>query len=278
MSIVSGGMAGITFVRHLSGKMMPEKVYRVLVVWALFLFLWEGSLYAGIFKSMLLAPPTAVLEKTFYFLEKGYLQINIAASLSRFLAGFAIAIIVAVPSGIAFGLSRGLYEWLSPVLNFIRMIPPPAMLPFVIILLGIGETPAVFVIAIGCFFPVFMNTMRGVREVETIHVEVVQTMGGGRADLLRHVIIPSAMPTILTGVRIGFGIGWLVLVCAEVVAADSGLGFMIEGARLLLETPTVFVGMATICVLGLTMDILLKRVEKFFILRNGGGYLNYREG
>lgn len=89
-------------------------------------------------------------------------------------------------------------------------------------------------------------------------------------DVLRYVIVPSALPTILTGIRIGFGIGWLVLVSAEIVAADSGLGFMIEGARNLLEAPKVFVGMATVCVLGLTIDFFLKKIETFFILRRGG--------
>jgi ABC-type nitrate/sulfonate/bicarbonate transport system permease component len=152
-----------------------------------------------------------------------------------------------------------------------RMIPPTAILPFAIIVLGIGEGPAIFVIALGSFFPILLNTVQGVREAEKIHIEVIQTMGGGRADVLKHVIIPSALPTILTGIRIGFGIGWLVLVSAEIVAADSGLGFMIEGARNRLETPTIFAGMTTICVLGLIMDFFLKKVEQFFMIRRGSG-------
>jgi ABC-type nitrate/sulfonate/bicarbonate transport system permease component len=151
-----------------------------------------------------------------------------------------------------------------------RMIPAPAILPFAIILLGIGEGPAIFVIALGAFFPILLNTMQGVREAERIHIEVIQTLGGSSADVLKQVIIPSALPTILTGIRIGFGIGWLVLVSAEIVAADSGLGFMIEGARSRLETPALFVGMTTVCALGLTMDVFLKKIEKFFILRRGG--------
>ena len=243
------------------------------MAWVLFLLLWEGTLSLGIFKSMLLAPPSVIITKTVYFLKKGYLQANIIATMSRFLAGFSIALLTAVPAGIALGLSKKAYEWLAPLLNFMRMIPAPALLPFAIILLGIGERPAVFVIALGCFFPILLNTVQGVREAEKIHIEVVQTMGGNSIDVLRHVIVPSALPTILTGIRIGFGIGWLVLVSAEIVAADSGLGFMIEGARNRLETPTVFVGMTTVCALGLAMDIFLKKIESFFILRRGGAFL-----
>lgn len=261
--------------KRFSGKALSERLYGSFLAWSLFVGLWEWSIYTGIFKSMLLAPPTVIIEKMLYFLEKGYLQINIAASLGRFFAGFVIAILIAIPLGLILGLFKRLYEWIAPLLNFIRLIPPPAILPFAIILLGIGESPAVFVIALGSFFPILMNTVQGVKETETIHLEVVKTMGGNRVDLIRHVIFPSAIPTVMTGIRIGFGIGWLVLVSSEVVAADSGLGFMLEGARNLLETPTIFVGMTTICILGLMIDVFLKRIERFFILRKGGGYLTY---
>ncbi|MEK6691584.1 MAG: ABC transporter permease [Nitrospirota bacterium] len=261
--------------KRFSGKALSERLYKSFLAWSLFIGLWEWSIYTGILKSMLLAPPTVIIEKMLYFLEKGYLQINIAASLGRFFAGFVIAILIAIPLGLILGLFKRLYEWISPLLNFIRLIPPPAILPFAIILLGIGESPAVFVIALGSFFPILMNTVQGVKETETIHLEVVKTMGGNRVDLIRHVIFPSAIPTVMTGIRIGFGIGWLVLVSSEVVAADSGLGFMLEGARNLLETPTIFVGMTTICILGLMIDVFLKRIERFFILRKGGGYLTY---
>ncbi len=259
-----------TLLRHYGEYAVSRRLYGTVVAWALFLLLWEGTLYLGIFRSMLLSPPSVIIAKTLYFLDKGYLQASIIATMSRFLAGFSIALALAVPLGIAFGLFTKAYEWSAPFLNFIRMIPAPAILPFAILLLGIGEGPAVFVIALGSFFPILLNTVQGVREAERIHIEVIRTMGGNGMDVLRHVIIPSALPTILTGIRIGFGIGWLVLVSAEIVAADSGLGFMIEGARSRLETPTVFVGMTTVCGLGLTMDIFLKKIERFFILRRGG--------
>ena len=273
IAAVSAVLLLATLLRYYAGNAISEGLYGILVVWSLFLLLWEGTLYLGIFKSMLLASPSVIIAKTLYFLKKGYLQANIISTMSRFLAGFSIALVIAVPVGIALGLFKKAYEWLASLLNFMRMIPPPAILPFAIIVLGIGEGPAVFVIALGAFFPILLNTMQGVREAERIHIEVIQTMGGGRTDVLRYVIIPSALPTILTGIRIGFGIGWLVLVSAEIVAADSGLGFMIEGARNRLETPTLFVGMTTVCALGLTMDIFLKKIERFFILRRGGGFL-----
>lgn len=278
IAIISGVILTTTLFRNYSETAISEKFYNSLMAWSLFILFWEGTIYLEIIKSMLLAPPSVILTKAFYFLEKGYLQINIVSTLRRFVAGFFIALVLAVPLGIALGLFRKAYEWIAPLLDFIRMIPPPAILPFAIILLGIGESPAVFVIALGCFFPVLLNTVQGVREAEKLHVEVVQTLGGDRMDVLRHVIVPSALPTILTGIRIGFGIGWLVLVSAEIVAADSGLGFMIEGARNRLETPTVFVGMMTVCAMGLAMDVFLKKIEGFFILRRGGGFLQLESG
>lgn len=274
IGIIISIIAFVSAVRYFFEKLMPGRFYMSLIAWSLFLILWEASLYSGIFKSVLLASPTEIISKTLYFLEKGYLQINTISSLIRFIRGFVIAIAAAVPLGIAVGCSKNLYEWTWPALNFLRVIPPPAILPFAILLLGIGEAPAVFVIALGCFFPILINTVRGVRETEIIHIEVVQTMGGSRSDTLMHAILPSAFPTIITGLRIGFGIGWLVLVSSEIVAADSGLGFMIEGGRNRIETPTVFVGMTVICVIGLSIDFFLKKLETFCINRNGGGYLS----
>ncbi len=258
--------------RYYSERLISGRFFMSLVAWSLFLVVWEGGLYSGIFKSVLLASPTEIISKALYLIEKGYLQINTIASLSRFMKGFVIGIAAAVPFGLAIGSSKMLYEWTWPVLSFLRVVPPPAILPFAILLLGIGEAPAVFVIALGCFFPTLINTVRGVREAEKIHIEVVQTMGGGRMDTLRHVILPSALPAIMTGIRIGFGIGWLVLVSSEIVAADTGLGFMIEGGRNRIETPTVFTGMTVICIIGLSIDFFLKKAESFFINRNWGGY------
>lgn len=273
MAIIVGCMVGVTLLYRFSEKILSEKLYWSLMVWCLFILLWEVSLYARILGllRLVLAAPTTIIAKALYYLEKGYLQIYTVATLKRFLAGFAIALVLGIPLGFSLGLFRRSYEWIEPILNFLRMIPPVAILPFAIVWLGIGEGPAVFVIMLGCFFPIFLNTLKGVKETETIHLEVALTLGGDRLDLLRHVIIPSAMPTIMTGVRIGFGIGWVVLISSEIAGADKGLGFMIEGARKLLDTPSIFVGMMMICIFGLTIDKLLKSVEEYFVLRNQGG-------
>lgn len=271
IGIIISIMACTTVLRYFSDKLISGRFYMGLIAWSVFLIVWEAGLYSGIFKSILLAAPTEIISKTLYFLEKGYLQINTMASLGRFLKGFVFGMAVAVPLGLAIGCSKMLYEWTWPLLNFLRLIPPPAILPFAILLFGIGEAPAVFVITLGCFFPILINTVRGVKETEKIHIEVVKTMGGGRMDTLQHAILPSALPSVMTGIRIGFGIGWLVLVSSEIVAADSGLGFMIEGGRNRIETPTVFVGMTVICIIGLSIDYFLKKAESFFINRNWGG-------
>ncbi|VAX17240.1 hypothetical protein MNBD_NITROSPINAE03-1674 [hydrothermal vent metagenome] len=271
MAALVAVMIVVTVLRASSQDLVGAKFYRALMAWLIFFVFAEGTIYYGVFKSILLAPPTAVIHRAMFYLEKGYLQINIASTMYRFISGFFIALLLGAPLGLLFGVYDKAYEWIAPASNFLRMTPPPAILPFAIIVFGIGEAPAVFVITVGCFFPIFLATMRGVREVETIHKEVVQTMGGDQMDVLKHVILPSALPSAMTGVRIGFGIGWLVLVASEIVAADSGLGFMIQGGRMRLDTPTVFVGMTTICILGLTMDIFLKQLEKYVTVRKKGG-------
>lgn len=271
MILTAGFMAVITFARILSRGRLSSKFYKAMMAWSLFLFLGELVIYTGIIRTILLAPPTAVLWKAQYYLEKGYLQINIISTMGRFIQGFAIAIILGIPLGVIFGLFNRLYDWIAPALNFVRMTPPPAILPFAIILFGIGDRPGIFVITLGCFFPILLDTIRGVRDTETIHCETIQTMGGTQWDVLRYAIIPSAIPSMITGIRIGFGIGWLVLISSEIVAADSGLGFMIQGGRMRLDTPVVFLGMATICVLGLSIDFFLKMIEKFFTLKRKGG-------
>ncbi len=254
-----------------------KHLFLAILAWLTFFTLMEMSIYLNVIKTILLSSPTAVLWKLQYHLDKGYLLINSAHSLQRIVFGFGLGIILAIPFGILFGFFNKLYEWISPLANFIRMVPPPAIMPFAIIAFGLGEIPKIFVITLGSFFPIFLATIRGVRETETIHREVIETMGGSNMDVLVHAVIPSAIPSIMTGIRIGFGIGWLVLISAELIGGDSGLGFMIQGARMRLDMATVFMGMGIICIFGVIIDFALKKMERYFTRRKRGGadYIYY---
>ncbi len=261
MSFIVVLIGGATVAKICMGKSLERQFFINVLAWLTFFLCWEFVFYAKLVSTTLIATPTAILWKLGFHIQKGYLQMHVIASLNRFLIGFFIAIILAVPLGVIAGTFNKLYEWWGPTLNFIRMMPPPAILPLVIIMFGIGEAPGIFVIALGAFFPIFLSALRGVHDSESIYGEVVETLGGNRLDVWLHAVIPSAMPAIFMGIRVGFGIGWLVLVSAEAIAIDRGIGFIVQGK---VDIPLVFMGLTTICVIGLILDSLLKRIERIF--------------
>jgi NitT/TauT family transport system permease protein len=187
------------------------------------------------------------------------------SSVKRLFVAFFLAMATGIPLGFLIANFRRFSDYVDPLLNLIRVIPPPAWLPFAILWFGIGNPPAVFIIWLGAFFPMLLNTIRGIRNTQQIHIESIQNLGGTRMDTYWRVMLPSAFPTIFTGIRIGFGIGWVCLVTAELVAVDAGLGWMIEDARNLLDTPTVLGGMVVICILGITFDTILTKTEQAIV-------------
>ena len=148
-----------------------------------------------------------------------------------------------------------------PVLALLRPIPPIAWVPIAILWFGLGDKPSYFVTAVAAFFPVFLNSLGGARSVEAQHLRAARCLGARKLQLLRYVYLPSSLPAVWTGLKIGLGQSWMAVVTAELVAAQSGLGHMIELNRLQLETPRVFVGMFMISVIGALMTLALGAAE-----------------
>jgi len=246
-------------------KIVPVVLVRALTSVGVVLIAWEMIVYMQLVRSVLLPPPTTVIAKLQGHWGKDYLQIHILASLQRLFIAFFLAVFTGVPLGFIVANFRRFSDYVDPILNLIRVIPPPAWLPFAILWFGIGNPPSIYIIWLGCFFPIFMNTMRGIRNTQQIHIESVLNLGGKRMDVYGRVMLPSAFPTIFTGVRIGFGIGWVCLITAELVAVDAGLGWMIEDARNLLDTPTVLGGMVVISMLGIIFDTILRKSEQAIV-------------
>jgi len=157
-------------------------------------------------------------------LATGDLLVHIGASLVRVLGGFAIAALVAIPLGTGIALWEWIDDVADPVVEFLRPIPPIAWIPLGILWFGIGDAQNMFIIFLGAFFPILLNTVAGVRRVDRTLVWGALTLGGRRAQIIREIVLPGALPLILTGLRIGLGVGWMALVAAELVAARSGLG------------------------------------------------------
>ena len=213
------------------------------------------------YKAVLMPPPTAILVTAARMIASGELFHHLLASLKRELVAFAVAAL-AIPIGIAMGGWRWIYDQLNPILEVLRPIPPLAWIPLSILWFGIGDEQNEFIILLGMFFPILVNTIMGVRNVEQNLVRAAQCHGARHWDVLRRVVFPAALPQIVTGVRVGLGVGWMALVAAELVGANSGLGFLINDARSMLRTDIILVGMLAIGLVGLLLDAAIREAAR----------------
>ncbi len=262
---IAAGIVFINLLRSKFPKILPAALVRALTSIGVVLIFWELIIYLQLVRSVLLPPPTTVFAKLQGHWGKNYLQIHMLASVQRLFTAFFLAVVTGIPLGFLIANFRRFSDYVDPLLNLIRVIPPPAWLPFAILWFGIGNPPAIYIIWLGSFFPMLLNTIRGIKNTQQIHIESILNLGGSRMDVYWRVMLPSAFPTIFTGIRIGFGIGWVCLVTAELVAVDAGLGWMIEDARNLLDTPTVLGGMVVICMLGILFDTVLRKTEQMIV-------------
>jgi ABC-type nitrate/sulfonate/bicarbonate transport system permease component len=229
------------------------------------LAIWAGSSYLGIINTVLVPSPADVARAAIAAIGDGSLLQNTVVSLLRVLAGFAIAMIVAIPLGMLMGISRTVQGLIEPLIELLRPVPPIALIPLAIIWFGIGEMSKVLIIAYGAFFPIFVNTIAGFREVDQIHIRAARTLGAKRYEIFRDVILPSAFPQIVTGARLGMSMAFIVLVAAELIASSAGLGYFINYARITFRTDDIFVGICTIGILGFLLNKGLLEIERFLV-------------
>jgi NitT/TauT family transport system permease protein len=190
---------------------------------------------------------------------------NLLFSAERVAKGFAAAIVVAVPVGLAIGWNRTASGALDPTVQLLRPIPITAWLPFSIAVFGIRDMGAVFLIALGAFYPIVVNTAQGARDIERNLVRAAMMMGAGRWTILRRVVLPASLPSIFTGLRIGLGIAWTAVIVAEMVAVKSGLGYVLWDAYYVGRMDVVIADMATIGLLGLVSDRVILLVEQWVL-------------
>ena len=237
------------------------------------LAIWWAVTATGVIEPLFLPPPSAVLQKAWLLATTGYMDStlwqHLAASLSRIGLGLGFAVLTAVPVGIAIGANRIARGILDPLIEFYRPIPPLAYLPLIVIWCGIGELSKVLLIYLAIFAPIAIATATGVRTVDPAKLRAAQSLGASRAQLIRHVILPSALPDILTGVRIGLGVGWSTLVAAELIAATSGLGFMVQSAAQFLVTDVVVLGILVIALIAFAMEMGLRALQRKLVPWHG---------
>jgi NitT/TauT family transport system permease protein len=163
------------------------------------------------------------------------------------------------------GSSKRMYDWLNPLLQVLRPIPPIAYIPLAILWFGLGDAPAVFLIALGAFFPVLMNTIAGVRHVDGIYVRAARNLGVNQRTMFVRVMLPAAVPYILSGVRIGIGTAFIVVIVSEMIAVNNGLGFRILEAREYFWSDKIIAGMISIGLLGLAIDIGMNKLNNHLL-------------
>lgn len=187
---------------------------------------------------------------------------HLAASLGRILVALLAAVIIGIPVGIAMGLSPTVRGILDPLIELYRPVPPLAYLPLMVIWFGIGETSKILLIYLAIFAPVAMSAVAGVKSAQQVRLRAAQSLGASRAQVLWFVILPGALPEILTGLRIGLGVGWSTLVAAELIAATRGLGFMVQSAGEFLATDVVLAGIMVIAVVAFGLELGLRALQR----------------
>ncbi|KXF74985.1 ABC transporter permease [Paramesorhizobium deserti] len=206
--------------------------------------------------------PGEVFSRAVDLVRSGQLPVDIFASLRRVLTGFLLGVVLAIPVGFLMGwykVARGLIE---PYVQFFRMIPPLAVIPLAIVTMGIDEAPKIFVIFLASFLSSVVATYQGVISVDKTLINAARVLGAKDGTIFWRVIIPASTPFILVGIRIGLGSSWATVVAAELIAAQSGLGFRMQQAQLYYDLPTIFVSLIVIGILGLIMDRFLLFAER----------------
>jgi sulfonate transport system permease protein len=219
----------------------------VLILW------WFGS-RAGWWNLFLLPSPAQVVSAFGISVQNGDLQANVYASLSRIVCGFGLSAIIALTTALLCAWFPKLLDFISPSLEFMRHVPPMSVIPMLILWFGIGESPKIILIILATFFPVYMNALSGITGCDPKLIEVGEIFKYSKWQIFKFIILPDAVPSILTGLRLGLGYSWRSLIAAELVAASSGIGYMILDAEQLSRSDVVMMGIFVIGALGALMD------------------------
>lgn len=244
----------------MNSKRLLEFLYRIWLPIAL-LVIWYGISAAGLATRLLLPSPVDVVSGAWSLATSGALFRHISVSLIRVFEGFALAALAGVLFGGAIGIWSAVDKTFDWMLQALKPIPPIGWFPLAVLWFGIGEVSKVFIIFLGAFFPILINTVDGIRQLDRRYMELAKVHEVSWWKFVRCVIIPGALPSMLTGMRIGIGFAWTCVVAAELIAAEAGIGYLIVDARQTFRADLVIVGMLVIGILGTLMDLILRRLE-----------------
>jgi sulfonate transport system permease protein len=248
----------------ISGRSLRTTVTPWVVPVAL-LLTWEIATRVGWLSSRILPEPLAVAKAAWSLSLSGELWTHLSISLWRAVSSFAVGGSLGLLLGLLTGSFKSAETLLDTTLQMIRNIPALALIPMVILWFGIGESAKLFLVSLGVFFPIYLNTFHGIRSVDKGLIEMAKSYGLSGWPLYRDVILPGALPSILVGVRFSLGLVWVLLIVAETIAAQSGIGYMTMNAREFLQTDVVLVGILLYALLGKLADVLSRVLERYFL-------------
>lgn len=244
---------------------------------AAILAIWQLAVVTGLARRSVLPPPSEVVIVWFDLITgitgeagrySGTWADHLFASLWRVMAGFAWSVTLGIVLGILIGLSRATERVIDPTIQVLRNVPVTAWVPLSLIFFGIGNRPAIFLIGLGAFFPAVLNTTHGVRQVSQTLYKSAMMMGANRRELIFRVILPAALPSILTGVRLSMGIAWVLVVVAEILAVRSGLGYLLNDAYQFYRNDVVIAAMLSIGMFGFVSDLLIVMLRNYLLRWN----------
>ena len=258
--VAAGAQAPVARTRLL-GWLTHRRLWVSLRSFGVFFLLW-WLLHLWNDNPLQLPSPLKVLQALWDLLREGEIAEHASVSTLRMLMALALSMATAVPLGFVMGLSPRAEQLVDPLVEILRPISGIAWLPLALFIFGVGDTLPVFIMFYVGFFPILLNTVAGVRQTDARLLAAARTMGIGRLALLVHVLVPSALPTIMVGIRLAFAASWAAIVAAELIGSPSGLGFAIEWYRQLLMTPKVFAFILAIGVVGYVCDLGLRALQR----------------
>lgn len=243
--------------------MDKKKILLPLILPVILIIIWYILIdVMGVVSTNILPGPVEVCQSAYKIILSGKLLDNTLSSVFKVFFGLGLACIVGIPLGVLLGTFNNLESFSSLVLSILRPIPPIAWIPFSILWFGIGVVPAVFIIFMGCVFPILVYTLDGVKRTPKVLIEAAETLGASDKDILFKVTLPSALPVILSGVKVGVSIALMCTISAEMIGSSSGLGYMIITATNLFDTGTTVVGMLMIGLIGIIFDFIFGKLQE----------------
>jgi NitT/TauT family transport system permease protein len=251
----------------MSGKLSQKSWERLTGVLSplLLLLLWELCARTGVIDTRFFPAPTSIAAKLVELAKSGELWTDLSASLQRLLWGTLLGGIPALAIGIVMGLYRPLRAAIDPLISATYPVPKSAILPLILLIFGLGETSKIVMVALGVFYPVVINTVTGVQQIDRIYLDVGKNFRASRWQTFRTIALPGALPSIMAGIKLGIGMGLILIAISEMVGAKTGIGFMIWDAWQVLSVETMYVGLVVISILGFVLTLILNEVEGWIL-------------